>query len=141
MTAELQYFAKVNLETGEWEGLPKRKFRQEVARVFGGCSIEIVIHRKKKHRSIQQNRYYWLIVTMMADHTGFTKDEMHGVLRCRFLKAEKVNESSGLVYEYTKSTTELSTVEYEEYLEQVRNFGIEEFDMRIPMPNEQIVVF
>lgn len=49
MTAELRYFAKVS-PSGEWDGLPKKKLRQEVAQMFGGQSIEIVIYKKKKHR-------------------------------------------------------------------------------------------
>ena len=141
MTAELTYFAKVNPETGEWEGLPRKKFRQEITRLFGGHSIEIVIHRKRKHRSVQQNRYYWLVASMLSDHTGFTKDEIHAILKSKFLRTEKVNQDSGAVYEYVKSTTELSTVEYEEYLDSVRQFAAEEFDLQIPMPNEQIEVF
>ena len=140
MTAELIYFAKVNPQTGEWEGVPKKKLRQEVARLFGGQSIEIIIHRKKKHRSVQQNRYYWLIVTMMAEYTGFTKDEMHLVLKSRFLKAEKVNVETGAVFEYVKSSAGLSTVEAEEYYDQVRQFASEEFGINIPLPNEQIAI-
>jgi hypothetical protein len=141
MTAELIYFCKVNAETGEWDGLPKTKFRKEVARLFGGESIEIIIHKKKKHRSVQQNRYYWLIVTMLSDHTGFTKDELHAILKSKFLRTEKASEQSGLIYEYIKSTTELTTVEYMDYLESVRQFAVEEFDIQLPEPNEQLQVF
>lgn len=140
MTAELQYFAKVT-PSGEWEGIPKKKLRQEVARLFGGQSIEIIIHKKKKHRSVAQNRYYWLVCTMISEHTGFSKEETHAILKSKFLKVEKVNEDTGAIYEYIKSTTELSTVEYEEYLESVRQFAAEEFDMNVPLPNEQIEVF
>lgn len=140
MTAELRYFAKVS-PSGEWGGLPKKKLRQEVARLFGGQSIEIVIHKKKKHRSVQQNRYYWLVCTMISEYTGFSKEEIHAILKSRFLKVEKVNEVSGVIYDYIKSTTELSTVEYEQYMDSVRQFAAEEFGMNVPMPNEQIEVF
>lgn len=140
MTAELRYFAKVS-PSGEWEGLPKKKLRHEVAMMFGGQSIEIVIHKKKKHRSVQQNRYYWLVCTMISEHTGFSKEETHAILKSRFLKVEKVNEDSGVIYQYVKSTTELSTVEYEQYMDSVRQFAAEEFGMNVPMPNEQIEVF
>ncbi|HNC13938.1 MAG TPA: hypothetical protein PLF59_19310, partial [Cyclobacteriaceae bacterium] len=108
---------------------------------FSGKSIEITVRRKKKHRSVQQNRYYWLVVTILSDYTGFTKDEMHSILRSKFLRAEKVNEDTGVVYEYVKSTTELTTVEYEDYLDDVRRFAAQEFNMTVPMPNEQIEVF
>lgn len=141
MTAELTYFCKVNAETGEWDGLPKTKFRKEVARLFGGQSIEIIIHQKRKHRSVQQNRYYWLIVTMLSDQTGYTKEETHAILKSKFLRTEKVNENSGAIYEYVKSTAELSTTEYMDYLESVRQFAAEEFDIQLPEPNEQLQVF
>lgn len=141
MTAELIYYAKINPSTGEWDGLPKSKFRREVARLFSGQSIEIIIHQKRKHRSVQQNRYYWLVASILSDRTGFTKDEIHAILKSKFLKAEKVNENTGAVYDYVKSTTELSTMEYEEYLDSVRQFAAQELDIQIPMPNEQIVAF
>lgn len=140
MTAELSYYAKVS-DTGAWEGLPRRKMQQEVRRLFGGQSIEIIIHRKKKHRSVQQNRYYWMAVTMLSDHTGFTKDEMHSVLKTKFLKTEKVNENTGVIYEYVKSTTELTTTEFMDYVADIQRFASEEFDIFIPDPGEQIEVF
>lgn len=140
MTQELSYYCKVS-PSGEWEGIPKKKLRQEVARLFGGQSIEIIIHKKKKHRSVQQNRYYWLLMGMVSDHTGYTPDEVHAILKSKFLKVEKVNENTGVVYEYIKSTTELSTVEYMDYLEDVRRFGSEEFGIYLPEPSEQIEVF
>ncbi|HMU69193.1 MAG TPA: hypothetical protein PKC38_04260 [Chitinophagales bacterium] len=140
MAADLTYFAKVD-ENGVIQGLARKKFAREVKDMFSGKSIEITVRRKKKHRSVQQNRYYWLVVTMLSDYTGFTKDEMHAILRSKFLRAEKVNEDTGVVYEYVKSTTELTTVEYEEYLDDVRRFAAQEFNMNVPMPNEQIEVF
>ena len=141
MASELIYFAKVNASTGEWDGLPKKKLRSEVARLFGGHSIEIIIRRKKKHRSVQQNRYYWLVASIISDQTGFTKDEIHSIFKSRFLRTEKVNECSGAIYEFVRSTAELTTVEYEEYLDQVRQFASQEFGLVIPMPNEQMEVF
>lgn len=138
-TTEIQYFAKVKWD-GTLEGLPKTKLRRELKRMFSGRSVEIIIREKKKHRSAQQNRYYWLIVSMLSDHTGFTREELHAILKKRFLSTEKVFEDTGAVYEYIRSTTELSTVEYEEYLESVRRFAAEDFDMVIPLPNEQIEI-
>ncbi len=139
MKFELQYFCKVS-DDGAIQGLPRHKFGNEIRQFFKGQSIEIIVRRKRKHRSVQQNRYYWLIVTMMAEYTGFTKDEMHLVLKSRFLKAEKVNVETGAVFEYVKSSAGLSTVEAEEYYNQVRQFASEEFGINVPLPNEQIAI-
>lgn len=137
MTNELQYFAAVS-DDGTLNGVPKKKLRAELKRHFAGRQVEIIIHKKLKFRSVQQNRYYWLIVTMLSEHTGFTKDEMHSVLKTKFLKTEKVHEDSGLIFEYVRSTTELTTTEYEDYLESVRRFAAEDFGIELPMPNEQL---
>lgn len=137
MTEQLTYYCKVT-PSGEFEGLPTRKFRKEVAQLFGGRSIEITVTKKKKKRSVRQNSYYWLLVTMISDHTGFTKEEVHAILKQRFLKVERVNEVTGAIYEYVRSTTELSTVEYEDYLEDVRRFASEEFGIYLPEPQEQM---
>ncbi len=55
-----------------------------------------------------------------------------------FFRVEKVNEETGTVLEYTKSTTELSTVEFIEYMDQVQQWASEEFDVYLPDPGEQI---
>jgi len=49
---------------------------------YAGKRIEINIEKSQKKRSSFQNRYYWgVIVAMLADHTGYTKEEMHEILK------------------------------------------------------------
>jgi competence CoiA-like predicted nuclease len=141
MTRSLSYTAKVNPSTGEWEGLAGRKMRREVKGMFGGKSIEIEIHEKKRHRSGQQNRLQWFYYTEISEVTGYTPSEVHEICKGLFLKAEKVNEKTGAVYEYTKSTTELSTTEHIEYTAQIKQWAAEEFEIYLPDPGEQIGAF
>ena len=56
---ELQYFATVT-DTGKIS-VPRR-MEQEVGEKFKGQRIEITFRKKKKHRSSEQNRYYWGVV-------------------------------------------------------------------------------
>lgn len=140
MTRELTYYAKIAPD-GTLQGLPKNKFLKEIRQMFSGEQVEITVHKKKKFRSVQENRYYWLIITMLCDQTGYTKMEMHEILKKEFLLATKVNEETGRIYEYVRSTTELSTTEFEDYMEDVRRFGSEEFGIYLPEPNEQTKVF
>lgn len=139
MTPELQYFARVS-DDGLLTGFARQRFAKELKHLFKGQSVEIVVRRKRKHRSSNQNRYYWLVVEMLSDHTGFTKDEIHAILKRKFLLVEKVSERSGVIYEYVRSTTNLSTVEYEVYLDDVRRFAAQDFGIEIPLPNEQLSV-
>lgn len=137
MTQELSYFCHVG-EDGGLQGLARKKLKKELRQTFAGKNIEIVIHRKKKHRSVQQNRVQWMYYTMISDVTGYTKDEIHSICKTLFLTTEKVNEKTGSVYSYTKSTTELSTVEHIEYTDQIKQWAAQEFEIVLPDPGEQM---
>ena len=85
--------------------LPGAKIRKEVAH-FAGKEIEVTIQRKKKHRSSPQNRYYHGVVVEMI-RAGMkdmgddvTPDQVHEFLKWRFLRAERVYDSTvELLYE------------------------------------------
>lgn len=96
--------------------------------------IEIKVDRNK--RSGNQNRYYWgVVLKLLSEHTGFTKEEMHETLRRKFLKYNKVLPTGEQV-EVMESTTDLDTKEFEIYLDDVKRFSIQELDVYIPDPNE-----
>jgi hypothetical protein len=96
--------------------------------------IELKVDRG--NRSGQQNKYYWgVVIKTLSDETGFTPEEMHDVLKWKFLKYSKVLPNGEQV-EVTESTTDLDTKEFEDFMEQVRRFAITELDILIPLPNE-----
>lgn len=100
--------------------------------------IELKIDRDQ--RSGRQNKYYWgVVVKLLSDHTGFSRDEMHECLRGMFLKYQKALPNNQIVT-VTQSTTDLDTKEFEDYLDEVRRFAIQELDVEIPMPGEVLEV-
>jgi hypothetical protein len=104
-----------------------------VCRSLGeGTEAEMILRKPKKQRSTPQNAYYWgVIIKMIADHTGEEPDRIHGALVCMFLK---VYDWMGK--ERIRSTTELSTIEFEQYAEKCRQWAAIALDMYIPLPNE-----
>lgn len=100
-----------------------------------GKDVYISITVPKSKRSDQQNRYYWgVVVKILSDELGYFSDEMHELLRIKFLKRELVlNE---VIYTIGSSTTKLSTKEMEEYLEDIRRWAAIELNILIPLPNE-----
>jgi len=92
------------------------------------------VKKKKNTRSIVQNNYYWFLLTMLQDDTGMDKDDLHIYFRSKFLHAEK--EINGEIVEYTKSTTALSTMEFESYMTKIRMFASTELGCFLPLPNE-----
>jgi hypothetical protein len=100
--------------------------------------VELKIDRDK--RSGQQNKYYHgIVVKILSDETGFTPDEMHETLKYKFLRYSKALPN-GEEVQIIMSTTDLDTKEFEEYLEQIKRFAIQELDVYIPDPNEIIEI-
>jgi hypothetical protein len=92
--------------------------------------VEIIIRSPRKKRSNDQNEYYWgVVLKLIADQTGHTDEEVHEHLKWRFLRKHGRLET-------VKSTTKLSTIEFEEYLSKVRQFASGELNIYVPLPNE-----
>lgn len=93
--------------------------------------VQVSVKRKSKPRSDRQNRYYHgVVIKILADHLGYSPDEMHDALRLHFLidRERKIPT--------IKSTTSLDTIGFENYMSQIRQWASEEFSLYIPEPNE-----
>jgi hypothetical protein len=134
----LQYYGNVTPD-GTLK-LPGAKIRSEVM-VFAGKEIEVLFRLKKKHRSDPQNRYYWGVVVEMI-RAGMkemgdtvTPDQVHEFLKWRFLKEQRIDETTGeVLYEYAGSTAKLKTAEFGEYIEKCCQFAAEMLGVSIPLP-------
>jgi len=70
---------------------------------FEGKRVLITVGKVKKSRSLQQNKLWWLYMSFLSDHIGYSKEEMHEICKFKFLKREKVIEGTGEVL-YTRNT-------------------------------------
>lgn len=92
-------------------------------------TIEIV--KSKRKRSLNQNKYYWgVVLKVISMHTGYTSDEVHQELAKMFLSYDNNGK------QFVRSTTKLTTWEFEQYLDKCRAWAQKEMDCHIPMPNE-----
>jgi hypothetical protein len=76
------------------------------------------------------------VIPYIAIETGYTKEEMHDVLRRMFLSYEKKNEITQSVDVFLLSTAKLDNVEFNEYIEKIRTFALEQLNIYVPLPNE-----
>lgn len=82
----------------------------------------VTVKPYKSTRSLDQNEYYWKLVTELADYFGLkSKDEMHEVLLYRLLSEEK--QIKNLKVMTIGSTTKLNVKQFNEYLEKVKEFA------------------
>ena len=96
-----------------------------------GQRVEVIIRKPRTKRSDVQNSYYWgVVIELLSKELGYDKDEMHEILKYKFL------QSNAMGMPYIKSTTKLSTGEFEEYLSKIKQWAAEFLNINIPLPNE-----
>ena len=97
-----------------------------------GKTVAVTVSRHRKHRSDRQNSYLWGVVyKLISETTGYTTDEAHEAMKMLFLKVHR----DGLP-DTVKSTTKLTTVEFEEYAENIRIWASQTIGCYIPTPNQ-----
>ena len=100
---------------------------------LSGHRVEIVVRKQKAKRSENQSRYYWgVVIELLSKELGYDQDEMHEILKYKFL------QSNAMGLPYVKSTTKLSTGEFEEYLSKIKRWAAEFLHIVIPDPNEAV---
>ncbi len=95
-----------------------------------------VCGKSQNGRSDRQNRYMWSVVyKIIADETGHSTEVIHDFMMSMFLPRSFITVGKA-EQEVRKSTTELSTVEMEDYLMRIRVFAAQDLQCQIPLPNE-----
>jgi hypothetical protein len=89
-------------------------------------------------RSGQQNKaYFKLIVETLAKECNTNKDAMHKALAGEFLGFDIVEMPGGNVISVPKSTQELTTIEFINYVEKIQRYAAEN-GLVLPDPKEKI---
>ena len=93
--------------------------------------MDVAVGPKVKSRSLPQNKYLnGVVYKLLSDHFGMTRTEVHDTMRS--LHLTEYRQGCPPV---VKSTTDLSTVEFEEYCTNIRVWASEQ-GLYIPTPNE-----
>lgn len=129
-----------HVTAGKLEIRNRAMVRAQLQRMRDG-EVRITIERAHATRSSQANRYYWgVVVELLAEHTGYTPDEIHEVLKAKFLpKKLAVTDGNGEIkgeFVVGGTTTKLNKVEFGEYVTQIRQWALEDLDVVIPEANE-----
>jgi len=107
-------------------------------------AVVIEVKPEKKYRSVFQNSYYWgIVITSIATRLrelghDVDKDLTHEFLKGKFLYTEMVTDTE--VVKIPRKTSELTTTEFEEYVEMVKQFSAETLNIFIPDPNDDEVL-
>lgn len=127
---------KINVQNNSL--VPTIEQKEQIhAFLFEKSSCYVTFAKEKKPRSNQESRYYWgVIVAMIAEETGYTDEEVHEFLKTKFLKKEMLIGRDHLAIGV--STATLTTVEFEKYCSEVRQWASAELSLYIPLPSEYV---
>ena len=118
----------------------RRAMDLHVSAFAEGAMVQVTIGAIEKTRSNAQNRYYWgVVVAYVREKIGLTPKEAHALLGAEFLMVEERIELPGgkvKTYGRIRSTSELTTAEFERYMDDCRMWAGVELGVGIPTPNE-----
>ena len=91
------------MEYGRWLGL------------LSGERVECIVRKRRSKRSDRANAFYWAaVVTPLANHLGYERDEMHEVMAMRFLRIEDCPVTG---VPRRKRTPKTDTAEFADYVD------------------------
>lgn len=95
----------------------------------------ITISRIRNKRSIDQNRLYWLWIACICRETGNDKDDVHEYFKEYFLGYSEKPMFGGSV-RHTRSTSDLDTKQFTDYLEKIKVWAARELGIILPEPKD-----
>ena len=96
--------------------------------------LHVIVCKIPEKRSLSQNALYWSWLSIIARETGNDKEDLHFYFRQKFnLTTIFIGFD---VVEVGKSTRNLTTQEFTEYLDKVKQFALNELDINLPEPNQ-----
>ena len=120
-------------ERGRWHLDRPEDFRA-YCRGLRGQRVQLIVRKPSRQRSQNENRYYWgVVIALLAEHCGYTPEEMHEALKFAMLRTHEDGPLPSV-----KSTAQLSTTEFEDYLERIRIWAATELGVVVPLPNEAV---
>ena len=123
----------VEFTNGVCKGFDKKEFEKETKSLNGKYVFRLSKH--SINRSTRQNRVQWWYFTEIAKETGHTPSQIKGMCQVKFLLREEFNKLTGEVIPYILNTSELDTIQHNTFMEDVRVWAKEFFNITLQIPN------
>jgi len=122
---------KGTIVAGKINFADEEKLRMHLASFMDEAKIEVVIRKARSQRTIKQNNYYWAgVLEIIHQETGNDIHDLHDFFKAKFL--QKRIEIFGKTYTVIRSTTDLNTKEFTEYIRQIKMNAASTLDIFIP---------
>lgn len=132
---------KFKLIKENWKVINWEQFKKLFSEYFWkqkDWTYTLEIKKWYKGRSLNQNNYYWNMLTEFAQEVWVTPEELHEEMKYRFLRIPFKGINWEDMYKI-RSTTELTTIQFEEYIEMIRREAQEEYNLMLNLPNDTFI--
>ena len=111
-------------------------FDQYIKSFKDGTLLEIIVKKFKETKSDPLRKYYFgVVMKLLSEETGYTKDEMHDAMKAKF--ASTYGENDLLIIQSVFSNkSKMSIEDKQDFIEQVKRWAATYLSLYIPDPNE-----
>lgn len=115
-----------------WNIIEKDKLHKYMNQLPNG-KYELYITKWFPDRNLDQNGYYWALMTIMENESevGYTKLEWHELFLDMFAPVVYENDERIVI-----RTSKMNTVQFGQYVENIRDYVLVEFNVYLPEPDE-----
>lgn len=122
----------------------EKSFKQDLGDFKDGQRVWIEVSTYYRKRSLEQNNALHWYFKEISDETGIEFDEVKDQMAKKFLMTDVLDKNgdivadpeTGEVMRRQLSTTELSTVQFMDYMDRVRLWANEFLNMELPEPDK-----
>ena len=100
-------------------------------KIFEGEEVEIRIRVRSNNRSNEQNSLYWKWIEILSNDLGYTKTELHELIKYKFLKRESKNKD-GETTVVIKSTSTLTIKEFNDFMNDILYWSNNTLEISLP---------
>jgi len=100
-------------------------------KIFEGEEVEIRIRVRSNNRSNEQNSLYWKWIEILSNDLGYTKTELHELIKYKFLKRESKNKD-GESTVVIKSTSTLTIKEFNDFMNDILYWSNNTLEISLP---------
>jgi len=108
----------------------ERSFKDKLIE-FEDKEVEIRIKVRTNNRSKEQNSLYWKWINILSNETGFQVEEMHELVKYKFLQRNIVN-NDGVEEVILKSTTTLTVSEFNKFMNDILYWSNDTLNINLP---------
>lgn len=95
-----------------------------------GTNISVEITETPNLRTNKQNKLWWAWMKIISKELGYSKNEIHDILKYKFLLREEIIE--GETNQYIKSTSTLTKTEFNKLTQDVFYWSNETLNINLP---------